>query len=79
MTRDPSELWDNRRGPLMMRRPGLMEAIYLNAYPELLPHWQGPVSPHEARIADDAMAQLGAVMQAQADWEIEQIERRSGF
>jgi hypothetical protein len=76
---DVSQRYTPAQRFLLRTRPSLTEAVYLHAYPELLPHWQGPVDPHQARIADNAMADLGGVLLNQAEWELEQIDRRNGF
>ncbi len=65
---DVSQRYTPAQRFLLRTRPSLTEAVYLHAYPELLPHWQGPTNPVEARIADDVMTALGAVLYAHPNW-----------
>lgn len=77
MTRDPTDALDNRRKGVALKRPGLIESLYLAKYPCLLPFWRYEAATHrEQRIADKAMTELGAIL---AEHELRDIERRNGF
>lgn len=61
MRRDPTESLDNRRGGYVV--PGLGEAEYICAHPHLVPWWRyETAAPAHKKIADDAMAELGAII-----------------
>ena len=76
---DVSQRYTPAQRFLLRTRPSLTECVYLHAYPELLPHWQGPVDPHQAHIADRIMCDLGRVLYLQNSWELDELEKRNGF
>jgi hypothetical protein len=60
MTRDPTELFDNRRPVNTHWTPVEMQLDFV--CPWLDQRWRGPTNPFEARIADDCMVALGTLL-----------------
>lgn len=71
MTHDQGERWDNRRP---VASPGASFGVI--ECQALAPWWRGPTNPTQAKICDDAMVALGAIL---AEHELRDIEKRNGF